>query len=234
MIELPQNSLKGGFKNSRMKRTTKLFKIFKWAIIILPILILVSIFLANKTIEKTTKGKTFGSVNEIPHNKVGLLLGTSKHLSNGSNNLYFTLRIKATYELYKNHKIDYLVISGDNSSKGYNEPEDMKIDLVMLGIPDSVIYLDYAGFRTYDSVIRMNKIFGQNSFTIISQHFHNERAVYLASALKLNAIGFDAKDVSKYFGFKTKVREQFARVKMFLDLASSKDPKFLGEKVMIR
>lgn len=217
-----------------MKRTTKLFKISKWAIIILPILILVSIFWANKTLEKTTKGKTFGSVTEIPHNKVGLLLGTSKHLSNGRNNLYFTLRIKATYELYKNHKIDYLVISGDNSSKGYNEPEDMKIDLVMLGIPDSVIYLDYAGFRTYDSVIRMNKIFGQNSFTIISQHFHNERAVYLASALKLNAIGFDAKDVSKYFGFKTKVREQFARVKMFLDLASSKDPKFLGEKVMIR
>lgn len=217
-----------------MKRTTKLFKISKWAIIILPILILVSIFWANKTLEKTTKGKTFGSVTEIPHNKVGLLLGTSKHLSNGRNNLYFTLRIKATYELYKNHKIDYLVISGDNSSKGYNEPEDMKIDLVMLGIPDSVIYLDYAGFRTYDSVIRMYKIFGQNSFTIISQHFHNERAVYLASALKLNAIGFDAKDVSKYFGFKTKVREQFARVKMFLDLASSKDPKFLGEKVMIK
>ncbi len=118
--------------------------------------------------------------------------------------------------------------------KGYNEPEDMKNDLVRLGMPDSVIYLDYAGFRTYDSVIRMNKIFGQDSFTIISQQFHNKRAIYSSNRLGLSAVGYNAKDVNKYFGFKTKVREQFARVKVFLDLAVSKQPKFLGEKVVIK
>ena len=118
--------------------------------------------------------------------------------------------------------------------KGYNEPEDMKNDLVRLGMPDSVIYLDYAGFRTYDSVIRMNKIFGQDSFTIISQQFHNKRAIYSSNRLGLSAVGYNSKDVNKYFGFKTKVREQFARVKVFLDLAVSKQPKFLGEKVVIK
>lgn len=219
-----------------MKYTTKskLLKIFKWAIVVLPILVLASIVLANKTIEKVSKGKTYNDVNEIPYNKVGLLLGTSKHLSNGRDNLYFTNRITATFQLYKSHKIDFLVISGDNRTKGYNEPEDMKNDLVSLGIPDSIIYLDYAGFRTYDSVIRMSKIFGQNSFTIISQQFHNERAIFIADKLGLNTIGYNAKDVNKYFGIKTKIREQLARVKVFIDFYTSKKPRFLGDKIEIK
>ncbi len=102
-----------------MKRTTKfkLFKIFKWAIIILPILVLASIISANLSIEKVTKGKTFNNITEVPHNKVGLLLGTSKYLPNGKDNAYFTNRITATIELYKNNKIDFLVISGDNRKK---------------------------------------------------------------------------------------------------------------------
>lgn len=197
-------------------------------------MVLVSIISANKAIEKISDGKTYSEVSEIPYNKVGLLLGTSKHLSDGRDNQYYTNRITATYNLYKNHKIDFLVISGDNSTKGYNEPEDMKNDLVKLGMPGSAIYLDYAGFRTYDSVIRMNKIFGQNSFTIISQQFHNERAIYIAHHFGLNAIGMNAKDVNKYFEFKTKVREQLARVKVFLDLLTATQPKFLGDKIEIK
>lgn len=219
-----------------MKRTTKskLLKIFKWAIFVLPILVLVSIIAANLSIEKGAKGRTFNNITEVPYNKVGLLLGTSKYLSNGKDNAYFTNRITVAIELYKNHKIDFLVISGDNRKKEYNEPEDMKNDLVRLGMPDSLIYLDYAGFRTYDSVIRMNKIFGQNSFTIISQQFHNERAIFIANRLGLNAIGYNATDVTKYFGIKTKIREQLARVKVFIDFYTSKKPRFLGDKVEIK
>lgn len=219
-----------------MKRTTKskLLKIFKWAIVALPILVFVSIFFANKAVVTVSEGKTYDNVNEVPYNKTGLLLGTSKYLSDGRNNAYYVNRITATFDLYTHHKIDFLVISGDNGTKSYNEPEEMKNDLVKLGVPDSVIYLDYAGFRTYDSVIRMNKIFGQNAFTIISQQFHNERAIYIANHFGLNAIGFNAKDVNKYFGFKTQVREQFARVKMFIDVATAKKPKFLGEKIEIK
>jgi vancomycin permeability regulator SanA len=100
-------------------------------------------------------------------------------------------------------------------------------------IPENVIYLDYAGFRTWDSVVRMKEIFLQSNFTIISQRFHNERAVYLVRRYGLKVVGFNAKDVEKYYGIKTNQREKFARVKVFIDFLTNKQPKFLGEKIEI-
>ena len=101
-------------------------------------------------------------------------------LKNGNNNLYFDYRILAAVELYKAGKIKYILISGDNRKKDYNEPEEMKKALIQKGVPAKFIYLDYAGFRTLDSVVRAKEVFGQNQLTIISQRFHNERAIYLA------------------------------------------------------
>jgi len=110
---------------------------------------------------------------------------------------------------------------------------DMWLSQEFNGIPEGRIVLDYAGFRTYDSVIRINKIFGQTSFTIISQGFHNRRAIYIAKCFNLNAIGYNAKDVNSASAFKTNLREKFARVKVFVDLLINKEPKFLGEKIEI-
>jgi SanA protein len=162
------------------------------------------------------------------------LLGTSKFLNSGKPNQYFHNRIKVATDLYNSQKIERFVISGDNSIKEYNEPLDMKNELIINGIPDSCIYLDYAGFDTYDSVIRLNKIFGQKSFTIISQEFHNRRAVYIARYKGLAAVGFNAKDVDVFNGFKTKLREKLARVKVFFDLIFDVEPKFLGDKIEIK
>lgn len=212
----------------------KFKKVYIPTILILIILSLVSILWANSTINKQTESRIYFDTDSIPENNVGLLLGTSKFLRNGNSNQYFENRISATIQLYKVGKIKNVVISGDNSKKDYNEPEDMKNELIKRGIPEDRIYLDFAGFRTYDSVFRMKEIFGQDRFTIISQEFHNQRAVYIASALKLNAIGFNAKDVNAYNGFKTKIREKFARVKMFIDLIFDKKPKFLGDKIEIK
>jgi len=212
----------------------KFKKVYIPTILILIILSLVSILWANSTINKQTESRIYSDTDSIPENNVGLLLGTSKFLRNGNSNQYFENRILATIQLYKAGKIKNVVISGDNSKKDYNEPEDMKNELIKRGIPEDRIYLDFAGFRTYDSVFRMKEIFGQDRFTIISQEFHNQRAVYIASALKLNAIGFNAKDVNAYNGFKTKIREKFARVKMFIDLIFDKKPKFLGDKIEIK
>lgn len=207
------------------------FKLILLIGILLPIAIL---FLANYAVESSTDELVYTDVSSIPHNKVGLLLGTSKLLKSGASNQYFTYRIDAAVELFKAGKIDYIVISGDNSSKEYNEPLDMKNDLLKAGIPTDKIYLDYAGFRTLDSVVRLHKIFGQTSFTIISQDFHTRRAIYLALHEELKAIGYNAKDVDAYFGFKTKVREKLARVKVFVDFITQKEPKYLGEKVIIK
>jgi len=214
-----------------MKTTLK--KVYKPTIAIFILLSLISILWANSTINKQTENKIYSETDSIPKNNVGLLLGTSKFLRNGKLNQYFENRISATVKLYKVGKIKNIIISGDNSKKSYNEPEDMKNELIKRGIPETQIYLDFAGFRTYDSVYRMKEIFGQNKFTIISQKFHNQRAVYIANSLKLKAVGFNAKDVNAYSGFKTNIREKFARVKVFIDLIFDKKPKFLGDKIKI-
>ncbi len=189
----------------------------------------------NWRVRHATSPYLFQSAAQTPHNKVGLVLGTSKKLSNGMPNQYFYNRIKAAVELYESGKIDRIIISGDNSTKYYNEPQDMKEALMEHGIPENRIYQDYAGFRTLDSVIRCKEIFGQNQITIISQKFHNARAVFIARHHQIEAIGYNAKDVNKAAGFKTNVREILARVKLFIDLyVLDQQPKFLGEKIEIQ
>ncbi|MDR1985203.1 MAG: YdcF family protein [Prevotellaceae bacterium] len=209
-------------------------KKLKYLFVLLVIVAVAFVFICDSVIRNSSKNFVFDDADKIPHNKVGLLLGTSKYVRSGQINQYFANRIAAAVNLYNAQKIDFIVVSGDNSAKNYNESLDMKNELMKYGIPEEKIFLDYAGFRTYDSVIRMNKIFGQSSFTIISQEFHNHRAVYIARHIGINAIGFNAKDVDAYGGFKTKVREKFARVKVFFDLWTNKSPKFLGEKIEIK
>ena len=130
-------------------------------------------------------------------------------------------------------KIKYIIVSGDNSTKEYNEPFNMQKDLIEKGVNSEDIFLDYAGFRTLDSVIRSKEIFGQKNITIISQKFHNERAIFIAKSKDIQAVGFNAKDVSLKYGLKTRLREYLARVKMVMDIALNKQPKFLGEKIII-
>lgn len=209
-------------------------KKLKYIILLFLILVIAVVFICNRIIAKSTNNLVYSSVMEIPHNRVGLLLGSSKYLKNGQPNQYFANRIKATVALYNAGKIDYIVASGENTSMDYNEPIDMKNELVKHGIPEDKIYLDYAGVRTYDSVIRMNKIFGQTNFIIISQEFHNRRAIYIANRLGLQAVGFNAADVDAYNGFKTNLREKFSRVKVFIDFWTGKKTRFLGEEIEIK
>lgn len=136
-----------------------------------------AIVFADQQVESRTSGAIFSSAGDVPASKAGLLLGTAKLHKSGRPNLYFTYRIDAAETLFKAGKITYIVISGDNSRKDYNEPQDMKDALVERGVPAERIYLDYAGFRTFDSVYRMEAIFGQMDFVVISQAFHVKRAV---------------------------------------------------------
>jgi SanA protein len=208
-------------------------KIAIWMLSII-ILLLIGMWGVNKMVVKAAEDKLYTSSEKIPHNKVGLLLGTGKYLISGYINQYYQFRIEAAVALYKAGKIDFILVSGDNSKKEYDEPTTIKNDLIAQGVPEEKIYLDYAGFRTLDSVVRCREIFGQESITVISQQFHNERAVYLAKKKGIKAIGFNAKDVDAYYGFRTRLREKFARVKMMLDLVFGKEPKFLGEKIEIK
>lgn len=196
-------------------------------------LLLVLVLVCNRVITKTAENKIFENIDQLPANRVGLLLGTSPKLRGGRPNLYFNYRIEAAVTLYNSGKISRILVSGDNRRMNYNEPVEMRRALIARGIPDSVIVSDYAGIRTLDSVVRARKIFGQDSITIISQRFHNERAIYIAMCNGLKAVGYNAKDVDNYSGFKTNVRELLARVKVFIDLLVRKGPRHLGEQEII-
>jgi len=211
-------------------------KIYKGLKIALYLIMLgwIAIFTTNKWVEKSAIDKLYTDVKNIPSNKVGLLLGTGKTLSNGHINLYYKYRIEAAVTLYNAGKISYILVSGDNGHEHYDEPTTIKNDLIAKGIPANKIFLDYAGFRTLDSVVRCKVVFGQKRITIISQSFHNERALFIADRKGVEAVAFNAEDVSMRYGFKTRLRERLARVKMMLDLGLGKQPKFLGEKVLIQ
>jgi len=171
---------------------------------------------------------------DLPNVKTGVVLGTNPYRKGGAKNEYFFNRIDAAVELFQQGKIRDIIVSGDNARNDYNEPLMMKRELVKRGIPDSVIYLDYAGFRTFDSMIRTREVFGQDSFIVISQEFHNKRAVYIARHFGEHAFGYNARAVHNASAYKIQIREFFARTKVFLDFLTGKQPHFLGRKVEIK
>lgn len=181
------------------------------------------------------RNKVFGNAAEIPSCRAALVLGTNPHTATGRSNYFFTTRMKAAADLYKSGKVKKLIVSGDNHVKTYDEPTSMRDALMNLGVPESAIVLDYAGFRTLDSVVRAKEVFGQEQLIIVSQRFHNERAICIAERHGMIAYGYNAKDAkrTKRSLAITVVRESMSRVKMFVDIILKKQPKFLGEKIAV-
>ena len=188
------------------------------AIILLGFGCLIFILLCNFWVVYNTRQYNFFSIENLPSNDVALVLGTSRNTERGKENLFFKYRMEATARLFKEGKIKYIILSGNNDSRYYNEPLDMKKALLNLGVPENVMTLDYAGFRTFDSIVRCKKVFNQDNFTVISQNFHNARALYIARHEGINAISFAAQDVPDGYSFRTLVREYLARPKAVLDV----------------
>lgn len=179
-----------------------------------------------------TTGMIYMNVDDVPARKYGLLLGTSPGAQNS--NLFFSTRIEAAKILYEKGKIEYIIVSGDNSTSSYNEPLYMKTELERRGVATDKIVMDYAGFRTLDSVLRAKEIFSlTDDITIISQPFHLERALFLAKFHKINAIGFGAADVSLKYGLQTYIREIGARWLAMYDAIRGTQATVLGDKVEI-
>ena len=193
------------------------------------------VVVCNVLVAGCASGKVFDRVEKIPHRKVGLVLGTAPVTPWGTKNPYFTYRIDAAVKLFHAKKVDYFIVSGDNHSTDYDEPTCMRDSLVACGVPDERIISDYVGFRTLDLEVRCKASFGQDSVTVISQSFHNERAIYLAGHNQIDAIAFNAQDVTSVWTtwLRGHSRELLARVKIFIDLIIGKQPRFWGEKVKI-
>lgn len=196
--------------------------------------VIVTIFFSYYLIQVIGANSLIKSVDGVRGQKYVLVLGTAKYTRRGKN-LYYLNRIQAAYDLFKAGKVKAFLLSGDNSTKSYNEPLAMKTDLIKLGVPKQIITLDYAGFRTLDSIVRAKEVFSLEEVLIVSQKFHCERAIFLSNAHSLNSICYMAKDVKGSLALKVGIREYFARVKAVLDvyLLGTK-PKFFGEKVLVK
>ena len=216
-----------------MMKKAKIWKVVKWLFLLGLAGVLFSlalIFYADHAAIEAAEGKLFDEAAEVPEADVALVFGCKKTFQ-GRQNLYFKHRIEAAADLWKAERVKCFIVSGDNHSHDYNEPQDMKDALIAAGVPEAKIVCDYAGLRTLDSVVRAKEIFGVEKIILISQKFHNERAAYLAESVGLEVVGLNAQSVTGPAARKTDSREKLARVKMWLDVNVLKtDPKFLGQK----
>ena len=189
---------------------------------------------SNWVIEGESKF-TYDRVSELPHHKVGLVLGCIKSPNGHYVNPFFQSRIEAAFQVYQAGKIDVILVSGDNHIRGYDEATDMKNALIGMGIPSGKILCDYAGFTTLDSIVRAKEVFKQNAVTIISQKFHNERAIYIAQHEGMSAVGYNAQAVELKLALRIYLREFCSRMKVIWDVKIiGRKPKFLGEPIEIK
>jgi len=165
-----------------------------------------------------TSNYVYCDIETVPFNSVGMVLGTSRMTRTGNPNQHFVTRMDAAAELYHAGKIQHIILSGDNMTRYYDEPKAMKAELLLRGVPDYSMTLDTAGFRTFDSVVRLKQVFGVNSCTIISEKYHVHRAVFISRHHDLNAIAYAADDVPFIYGIRSRSREILARVKAVLDI----------------
>jgi vancomycin permeability regulator SanA len=189
---------------------------------------------ATHAIEGQNGGRLFLGSAELPHRRVALVLGCAPTLGGRWANPFFVRRMEAAAAVYKAGKADYLLVSGDNHTIDYDEPTAMKEALTQLGVPEQRIVLDYAGFSTSDSVLRANQVFGLTDFCVVSQRDHAMRAIYIARHHQLDAIAFAAEDIPARYGWRTSMREAFARVRTLLDVnVFGRKPHFAGPPVSI-
>lgn len=175
-------------------------------------------------------GRTYDNVEEIPPYEYGLLLGTSPFTAQGARNFNFENRINSAVELYKAGKIQKIIVSGGDYTRslGYDEPCAMTDSLIDHGIPFNVIIRDYEGTSTFKSIVKAKEKYGLDSLILISQKYHNERAIAQADKYGLKAIGYNAPH-SHILGTRINnvIREFPARVKLYLDLWFGEKPSFL-------
>ncbi|WP_426577779.1 outer membrane permeability protein SanA [Xenorhabdus stockiae] len=203
-----------------------------WKYLITSLILIIAVFILSAVmLDRWISWKTapyiFDDLRQLPEREVGMVLGTSKYYKAGAYNQYYFYRIQGAVNAYNSEKVKYLLLSGDNAQHSYNEPNTMRRDLIKAGIPASKIVMDFAGFRTLDSVVRTRKVFDTNDFTIITQRFHCERALFIAMHMGIEAQCYAVSSPKNMMTIR--FREVFARLGAWADLYILKrEPRFLG------
>ena len=198
------------------------------------VLTLLLVFLAHSFVRDASRGRIYTDPHRVPTADVALVLGTSRYTRSGRTNQFFEARMDAATELIEAGAVRVLIVSGDNASAHYDEPGAMTEALTARGVPAERIVRDDAGLRTLDSVIRTNRVFGQDRIVIVSQRFHVERALFLARSYGIDAYGFVAADAGGVAQVSVRLREYAARVRAVLDVyVLGTEPRVLGDPIPI-
>ena len=220
-----------------MAKPNKIKKLFRTPVRVFFYLIgviMTLIFACNIIMLLSVSDHMYKSVETLPTNQVGLVLGTSDKLSDGDTNHFFVQRIDIAATLYQNGKIKHVLVSGDNRTKYYNEPLKMKKALQAKGIPEGAITMDFAGLRTLDSIVRSKLVFGQTKLTVITQSFHAYRALFIGKKYNMDVVAIESAPLPFSKTIKVKIREIFARTVAFWDLyVLNTGPRHLGDQIEI-
>ncbi len=216
----------------RLRQLKSMTSLKRWlsVTLITAVIIIILILAIDRWVSWKSHDDIISDINQVPKFQVAVVLGTSKYLGRTLND-YYVHRIEAAIKLYQQGTVSRFLLSGDNAHRSYNEPWTMKRDLLKAGVPDSNIHLDYAGFRTLDSIVRAKRIFDTDNFLIVTQRFHCERALFIAKYHDIKATCLAVAGPTNQSGNSIRIREIFARTKAFLDLyIFNVQPKFLGPK----
>lgn len=209
----------------------RLLKLIVAALLATAVTAAAAILACDLAISGRASARIYDDAGEIPPRTVGVLLGTTKGPA-AEPNVFYTERIRAAAELYKSGKIEHIIASGDHSTQYYDEPTLMRADLIASGVPEKHITVDEAGLRTLDSIVRAQRVFGQDRFTVVSQRFHVERALFIADWHGMDVQGFAAGAAPSHVRMRTRVREYFARVRAVLDIfVLGTEPATIGPTV---
>lgn len=200
------------------------------------LLSLLVLWSCDRYVALVTGDMIYGNLSRLPARDTALVLGTARHDLERGMNPFYTARLAATARLFHGGKVKAILVSGDNRTKSYNEPKMMRRDLIAHGVPAQFVTMDFAGFRTLDSVVRAREVFGQNSFVIVTQRFQLERALYIARAHGIDAIGYVAESPPDFdWTWKVRMREVLARFRAVLDVNFLNTmPRFLGPSVEVK
>lgn len=210
-------------KRPRKRRFWRIF-------LVTSLLVFGFVFLTNWLVLNSSGGRIYEDVNQVPERPVAIVLGTSPRI-HGRLNLYFESRMRAATDLYRAGKVRKILVSGDNGSRGYDEPNAMRKALISRGVPAEDIVMDYAGFRTLDTMARARKVFGLQRVAVVTDDFHLPRALYLAQAYDLDAVGYPTASLPMEVSPRTHIREIGARTLVWMDVhLLNRQPKYLGHR----
>jgi SanA protein len=195
---------------------------------VLSVLVLAAaVLLANLFVIADTNSSIYESATAVPVAPVALVLGASV-ASNGVLSPVMKERADAALLLYNTHKVSKILVSGDDGTPFYDEVYPVGKYLLGAGVPQSDIFLDYAGFDTYSSMYRAKAVFDVSSMIVVSQRFHLPRALFIAHSLGITATGFDASQPGELY-LSNSLREIPAVIKALFDVAIARVPKYLGQ-----